>query len=791
MKLASLKRERGSVIVLAAFAMFPAMFLMAFAIDISHWYDYSRNLQNRADAAALAAAGQFGGNCLGAGDPGTTSNGTQSALGKRAQLYSGAGLNETPGNLPYTDGAVSAATTAPAGTGTGPGTGWNLATNGYINNTRPGSTFASPLTLKAGSLNDYWLVLNGKDYAENGGTSFSMNAAGTGATFCNSDPTQDLTDPSRATAGPAGPMVDVKISQRHLPLFFQGLFPGLHPNIHAHARVQLQGESSSPSEPIAVSDSGFAPCVSVKFVDANTNAVMYTAVLTKQAPVNPTDPVTWSNPTVQLDASGNPVPGTGPAPITMPAGANVYLQPYLNDCGTPSTGNLYDGDTNTGVLLVNNHPVSDPTVATGQPPKLTSGGVSVAGGPCPGGTTQYFTVGACTVAISASVKFDPGLAQNKTFVTAYDRSWDNVNQVYTTTKIGDMNQSNTDPTKWTQNFTIPDSSGMHQIEIRWRQETGSVGAQQCGNGNGGNPPPCTDTFGIQAETFGACNGCDQPDDSGPIIFARISEGASNDVNSLAASSGPHSLVVTLKLAGIFSAQPNDPPTILRFPTSSNHQTGLADCGQGSGTNADAYVVYYGCGPANPRFTSPPLNPLFINERNGDCSNPPWPSGNHQDCVQTTPGTRRTGIICPLVLRVVGAPFGTTCNNNTVGTCPVNYWKTFNGSPPNSSDPRALTMIITSAADFASAAGSPQAWIPIRRFATFYITGWDSGIQPQCPTNGQFVGNDPFPVKGKQNSDNGAVWGHWTNWVDVLGTGNNQTCPTNSPQPVNCVPVLTR
>jgi Flp pilus assembly protein TadG len=784
MKLTSLKRERGSVIVLAAFAMFPAMFLMAFAIDISHWYDYSRNLQNRADAAALAAAGEFGSTCIGAGDPGATTNGAQSALGKWAQLYSGAGLNETAGNLPYTDAAVSAATTAPAGTGTGPGTGWNLATNGYINNTRPGSTFASPLTLKAGSLNDYWLVLNGKDYAENGGTSFTMNAAGTGATFCNSDPTQDLTDPSRATAGPAGPMVDVKVSQRHLPLFFQGLFPGLHPNIHAHARVQLQGESSSPSEPIAVSDGGFAPCVSVKFVNANTNAVMYTAVLTKQAPVNPTDPVTWSNPTVAVDSSGNPIPGTGPAPITMPASAHVYLQPFLNDCS--GSGNLYDGDTNTGLLLVNNHPATDPTVTSDQPPKLTTGGVNVSGSCAP--ATQYLSIGGCTVSINANVRFASDVTPtSKRLVFAIDHTWDNVNNQWVTS--APIKLPNAGGDLYSGNLAVGDQSGIHQLEITWEEDEGTVGGASCKS----NPTPaaCMGTFGIQAQTFGACNGCDQPDDSGPIIFARISEGASNDVNSLAASSGPHNLVVTLKLAGLFSAQPNDPPTILRFPTSSNHQTGLADCGQGSGTNADAYVVYYGCGPANPRFTSPPLNPLFINERNGDCSNPPWPSGNHQDCVQTTPGTRRTGIICPLVLRVVGAPFGTTCNNNSVGTCPVNYWKTFNGSPPNSSDPRALTMIITSAADFASAAGSPQAWIPIRRFATFYITGWDSGIQPQCPTNGQFVGNDPFPVKGKQNSDNGAVWGHWTNWVDVLGTGNNQTCPTNSPQPVNCVPVLTR
>src|SRR5439155_364960 len=162
---------------------------------------------------------------------------------------------------------------------------------------------------------------------------------------------------------------------------------------------------------------------------------------------------------------------------------------------------------------------------------------------------------------------------------------------------------------------------------------------------------------------------------------------------------------TLKLAGIFAAQPGDPPTVLRFPASSNHQTGLTDCGQGSGTNADAYVVYYGCGPGNPHFT-PPLNPLFNNDRNGDCSQP-WP------------------------------------------------------------------------------AGDPRAWAPLRRFAAFYSTGWDSASKPQCPTAGSFAGNEPFPIKGKQNSQHGAVWGHWTSYVDVLGTGDNQDCPINSVQPINC------
>jgi len=764
-----IRRERGSVMVLAAAAMFPIVYLAAFAIDVPHWFDYSRNLQNRADAAALAAGNAFGTTCFAGGTPGTTGNGAQSVVGKWAQLYSGAGVNEPSGRLPYSDAAVSAATTAAAGTGNGPGTGWPVATRGYLNNTLPASPVLSPLTLKLGSLNDYWLVLNGRNYAENGGTSFSMNAAGSGATFCNSDPTWDLTDPDRATAGPAGAFVDVKVSQRRLPLFFPLI--GGRPTLHAHARVQLQGEASSPSEPIAVSDNGFTPCVSVDFVNASTNAVIQTVTLTKQPQVNQTDPVQWDN-------------SAAPASFTMPASANVYLQPYLNNCN--GAGTHYDADTNTGMLYINNHPATDPTVGAGQAPQITTGGVALQG-TCTS-STQYFAVGACTVTINGYIKFNPGINKNDIKVFAYDRSWDNVNNVYTTILIGNsqgMTQDSGDPTHWSESFTIPDSSGMHQIEIRWRQESGSVGGTTCGNGNGNNPPACTGTFGIQAQTFDACNGCDQPDDSGPIIFARISEGISNDVNTFAGGS-THNVVVTLKLAGLSVAQGGDPATVLRFPTSGNHQTGLIDCGQGSGTSADASVVYYGCGPQNPDFT---LNPLFVNTRNtcGTPPGPPWPNGNQQDCVQTTPGTRRQGIICPLVQRItkVPPPPGGACNNNSVGTCPHNYWNATDNYSPPAGDPRALTMIVTSAADFGSVAGSPQGWVPIRRFATFYITGWDNNIKPQCNDN------EAFPLKGKQNNQNAAVWGHWINYLDTAGTGNNQNCPLASVQPINCVPVLTR
>jgi hypothetical protein len=56
-----------------------------------------------------------------------------------------------------------------------------------------------------------------------------------------------------------------------------------------------------------------------------------------------------------------------------------------------------------------------------------------------------------------------------------------------------------------------------------------------------------------------------------------------------------------------------------------------------------------------------------------------------------------------------------------------------------------------------------------------------------------VGNEPFPTSpgSKKNSQNAAVWGHWINYSDSAGTGNNQPCDLNSVTPTNCVPVLTR
>ena len=89
--------ERGAVLVMVAVWLPLLALFVSFAVDVGHFFDYSRNLQNRADAAAFAAGDAYGNTCFG------TPTSTQlDNIGHTAQQYAGP-PNTTPGppNLPY------------------------------------------------------------------------------------------------------------------------------------------------------------------------------------------------------------------------------------------------------------------------------------------------------------------------------------------------------------------------------------------------------------------------------------------------------------------------------------------------------------------------------------------------------------------------------------------------------------------------------------------------------------------------------------------------------------------
>jgi hypothetical protein len=751
----AMRDERGAAMVLVAVTLPVLILFTALGIEGGHWYDYSRNLQNRADAAAMAAAIEYGSTCFGSATSGQTD-----AIGRVAVQYAGPPTGTPTGNLP------------PVGT-----------PSGYQN--QPNLTAGLPA-------NFHMLLNSTQNWSPaTGNTNWSMGTAGHTAdstALCS----------SKDEDGNVGAMVDVRLTQASLGLFFP-LF-GFRPTISAHARAALEGEASTNSAPIAVGDTGFTPCVSVKLFNAATNAQIGADIpLTKVPPdpQNPTAPVQWDN-------SGSPLS------FTMPGSDNVYVQPFLSDCN--GTGQTYDDSSQTGLLMINNYPATNPTVNSGQPPQIGNAaatpGVTVSG-TCTNSTQYFSTQGGtgCTVRVNVNAIFASDVTpSSKAKVFLVQHVWnDTLNPpafVTNSTQMnppGNGNGNNCGPTAYCQDITIGDTSGIDQFSFTWEEDSGSIGGTNCTNSS-----PCTGTFNngaILQQVFGACNGCNQPDDSGPVVFSRISEVNNTncalpfpctDSNAFASSS-THNLIFTFKLSGLNTATAGSPPTVLRFSTSTNHQTGLVDCGQGNSGSNDSDVVYYGCGPGNPLF-NPPLNPLFVYSRtNGTGCSPAqdgnttgWPNGNNQDCVQTTPGQRRTAIICPLVERIVGAPYTNNCTGQAQGTCPVNHWTT---QDIRAGDARAIQMIITAPADFASAGNAPQFWLPIRKFATFYVTGWDPNIKPSCNGSGP-TANEAYPNKGHQNSDNGAVWGHWINYEDTAGTPNNQLCVIGV-SPTNCVPALTR
>jgi hypothetical protein len=880
------RNERGVVIVLVGLWLPVLALLTMFAIDVAHWYDYSRNLQTRADAAALAAGNQYGNTCA----TDTIDPASEARIGKYAQLYSGPG-DTSDLYYPYN------------------GVGSPLVDI-------PGSQYENFPGLKAGTLDHYHVLLNSNDYWQPGQSS-ATQSFGMGS-FCNA------TDEN----GRHGAMADVRVTQDHLPLFIPLL--GIQPNIRAHARVEIQRLLVANSiRPLAVRDPSATPCLRVDFVqtngnDPNTPAVQSFNLTAEQPdPNNPGAPVIWDN-------------GAGSS-VKVPAGANLYMKVFPNNCQSPPNGVEYE--SSSGVLYVNSYQPSvsiapsyiDPSadgassqwtksagsfgwsllddgvrqptappagtdqitsatigqnqdivfpdtmtykagdtyrlwvygntlgtakrgidyslstndstfgagnnlfganapaawvsrditsqltsqtdldhlrlrltlattaggtnsgtgtvsavyverVPTGPGPQIvgtasTGEGVTLAtNGLC--APDQYFSTAAgCAVSVHAVVHFD-GDATNKTLTVVDTKTGTSHDLVNTSGDIWDSAPG--------QLFPIAQFSGQHLFTLTARETS----ASHCGVNGGGNPQTCSTNLGVQQQAYGACNSadganaCADPDDSGPIVLAQLSQGLVGNTNSL--SAGTHTLGIKVEIQGLNVDKPGDgrPSRVLRFATNQDHQTGLIDCGQGNGASADQDAITNGCpvtGSTQCKVDDL-CAPLKINQRNGVCDPPnrQLDATNPADCVETTSGNRRS--------KIPGAIADIVVNG---GICSGNFWNVPGGPPAD--DPRKLVFVITSPTDLSGQTGPVT--VPIRNFATFYVTGWDTQVNPKCNTlstadaNAGATLNDPYPGGGGGNADNGAIWGHWMNNTDPNGGGSGVLCDFTSFG--DCTPVLSR
>ncbi len=744
--------QRGSVMVMVALWL-PLLALFAsFAIDASHWWDYSRNLQNRADAAALAAGDRLG-VCL--GSPSAT---VERGIGEVAQQYAGVPTNtpDLSANIPYTSAQMTA--------------------DGF-----PSPWFNAPNLTSGGGPEgpNYHLLLNSSDFwptvAQNG-----ANGYGTLGSYCSAT---DPADPSvcPAAKNPNGcPLVDVRLTQGSVPMFIDLL--GLRPNITAHARAQLTlVGGSSVSSPIAVGDAGDSGCVVARLVDeTNQNAGPNSDGVLKQWSLASTGTAgMWS-------AS---MPGTLNIPTSSGQPDQLAVQAVIpSDCTNPfNGGDVYDAPTSgnnagDGIVFVNTYAPLSPPVSN-----ASRGSVWLEALGCTDGSTNdpyfyYFTSGTCTVRLHAQVDFPSG-----SFTATAQEDGNGA--------FAAMTSDGTDAAGnqlWHKDFTIPAESGRHTFAL------GFSGSRR-GTFDGGNP--------VQA-TFAAFSDGTGTDDSGPVVGADVgcdatstcptingvsTSGATGGVDSIPGSGtgSTPKLSVTFQLLGLEQSGAADPPVILRSSVQSGGRTGELDCGQGGGASAFAWVMQNGgCGTATTSKTSSTLT-SGLTLYSGSLT--AWTSGQWPFCtvLPANPiscGEPLTGnTTAQAINNGIAAVVGSGCDK-------WQAYKNGTGPLPNSDndpgDPRAIELAITTPQDLALPPNDPR-WIRIVGFATFYVTGWAG--DPYLPGGSTIPGctspnnqDEAYPLGGSPKFQ---VWGHFIQ--NVVNGAPSSGNPCTKDTIGDCTPSLTR
>lgn len=537
-------------------------------------------------------------------------------------------------------------------------------------------------------------------------------------------------------------MVDVKLSESNLPVFF-GLVPGslnlpFVPRIHGHARVEIRTLSSSKgSLPVGVPDVN--PTIGrIQFLDeSNGNAVLGSAPLTNKGFAGGLN--LWDN-------SAAPVPLTV---NTDKIGVRVILGGGASTtCGDPLVS-CYDQ-----ILFVHGWSSSGSGAQPGAPLPRS---VSLFNGSC---TDPYFTsaTAACTVGVRASVDFGTGTNNPTTAaptgVGAKLTATINGTTLPLTYNAGTRQWESTG----TNFFPVNPQAGPLPVTLGWEETSGTQGGNPC-KVSGGNK--CTGTFGTQQRTFSASNGA-----SGPIKLAQVSEGGTFWVNSLQRGTA-HNLVVKIGISASLgnASSVSDPVVSLRVVGGSQNQS--LDCDPSISRLADELAQ--GCAP------------LYMKNTGTACPGSPtalWGSAQPWPCVAVQTGSATNQVPEGMNLRVLGSTKPTTCP--PAGTRGHNNWSMFPDFPDG--DPRIVQVFLT---PFGSFSGSGSTTVPVSNFATFYVTGWTgqgSGFNNPCQGNG----DDPVP-----NNDAGYIVGHFIKYIDTLNTGGGGPTICDFTAFGACVAVLTK
>lgn len=759
------REERGVSFVWLVFLIPVAVILIAFVINVANWFEHRRHLQLQVDAAALAAGGKWVFTQRSAG----TTTCTDSSLENESLKYAG--------DL----------------------TRLNSAYNEQVSNkTNVHVLFNSP---------SYWATA--------------------------ADSSLENTD----TAGPCTTgYLDVKATDDKPPVVFGASVAGITPSIHAHARIDffvadfLSGAqllpvalpdptpkrayayfvNESTGAPLNDSSGNPLPAVPLYYTGLSQNGVDY-----------------WDS----LDRSQSPAAYHFDTIPSMPAG-NVGVRIALSgsltnsQCGQPlvscydtTSGNTAPNGT-TPLYGIDNIRTFDASATPGTGSALaalTVYGAKLTTADC---TNPYFPTATCSVRLHIRAKFAPGITvtgnPKLTMVARVDGATQNSQQFAmapgSSSDCPAANPAGSLCWESTADIPVPAGGGWHTIDVAWAdtETTDNLGGTACKNG-GSNP--CDDTAGPgataqrvfvgNATTAGPVQLVDLLDNSSPTPI-RAEQTGSAAFHSYAQGTANVQLGVQIGIQQAFAtAPPNAPPVTLRF--GSGGQTQAVDCNPSTGPYVNGYQAKYGnsqynamtslqgelasgCVPTYQKWDGASQCP-------GAATGTPYPGNRGQlwsstqpwFCAAATTGNINSAIGPGLNTRILGNASANTCP--PAGAPGHNNWNPSgdpNWDPANpttglkSNDPRIVFVFLT---PFGTFNGSGSDTYPVIRFATFYITGWQSnGAGNNNPCQGN--GDDPAPSAG--------VVGHFMTYAaqDIGGSTTGTHC--TDPNGIDvCIAVLTQ
>jgi hypothetical protein len=772
------REERGQVIVLGA-VMIPVLLLLAaLVIDVGNWYTHKRQLQNRADAAAFAAAVEYGKNwkaCVQTADP-TLKASTAQEIADSARQYAG-----DPDQADYAGGVLPAS----------PLENTQIANQAHVD-----------------------VAINSTSYDDN--TDYSDDGDGNSVTSLGNP---CYKHPSGDGISAPGYWTDVKVKERDLPSLFGGVGLPLSRN-GARARVDIRPAiSGTRFLPLAVPNNVITK-VQVRYYDECHNTLLHTENLKpwadQSAYATSVGGMLWGIPNGNPD-EGDPNKSFG---LTLPT-YDPACGDYLAVGTEVRVASQDDIDLNQSCaqLLALKfadcfHQLSQIRIynsgnATAQP-RITQ--VHLTGG-CGSVTDAYFStlpVGATdckyggTVEVDWGNRTDPPLNVPANFsvkvngVSLTPPSGGNPSGIWSTSGTP-ITASSAGPNTVTVALSWEDTNGSHEYPV------GS--GNKCKNGNqnpckySGSEPVQRVFVGTKATSgaVGLVRNSGSPAAGGPGALLP-SAPFDTSVGGSTVQIYPTIGTVSVLKTGVF--------TTLRLDDPQANQT--LQCDPAVPQGQEFKVFQSGCAPW---YGANTWDPPWWDGTPKHCPDPSkWfgtgampmgtnSSGNFWQCVLTAPGMS-TGQIGDDI--AVATENCDNINNNSCQKFDCNYDGNYDGTPtePNgwvqnggdSRYPRVVNLFIVPYQSGKGLTGAGDT-IPVLGFASFFVTNWTGANNNQsdpCPDTTWDNDNNPAtPQVSLPAPPKGAIQGFFVETVDYEPgpVDPNATCVEGQLTP--CRAVLVR